>query len=356
MKLFDPKKGNMNLNGNNTTIGEYESFMNSRFNSAPADQILNTIWYDEDDMIKNNTAGFFMLEKLKELENAGFIRFVGDGSNRRFFSVNSDMRAVLNRAGFYDSTVPVVCGIPINIVNGTKDNNREILAPRYIDMVCASASVTEEAKYLQMVLPKAVGYDEDSYIILQEEVTPIEKSSIVLDLYNSNPEKYKGNIGSAVLDAFYTYPELMSQLDYLMKCMDQYFIMCDLNIIFSRFNFGFKNIGGTEYLTILDLGGVIPRVNEDSVPKCPHCGGKLHYVNIAEKFYNEDKHRRERLYMALSTSGLYSCKSEICHGPNMDPETVDDITVYEGYRRNLIRGLSSGRINPNGWTEFVNAL
>jgi hypothetical protein len=354
MKLYDPNNGKTttNLAGGS----EYDEFMRQRYNSAPAEQILNTIWYDEDDMIKNNTAGFFMLEKLKELENSGFIRFAGDGSNRRFFEINSDMRGVLNRSGFYDSNVPVVCGIPINIVNGTKDNNREILAPKYIDMVCASANATDESRYLQLVLPKAVAYDDSNYIIMQEKVTPIEQSAIVQELYNSNPEKYKGNVGSAVLDAFYTYPELMAQLDKLMQAMDKYFVMCDLNIIFSRFNFGFKNIGGAEYLTVLDLGGVIPRVVEDLVPKCPHCGTDLHYVNIAEDFFNADKFRRERLYMALTSSGLYSCKSSYCHGEKIDPETVDDIVVFEGYRKNLIRGISSGKINLNGWNELAEAL
>ena len=355
MNLFNPNRGNVlgtELKGGNNN----KNFLAQNYNKASAEEILDTVLYHLEYMISNNIAGFYILEQLKALEDAGYIEFAGDGSNRRFFKVNADMRNVLNRKGFFNSGASVVCGIPINFVNGTKDNRREILAPEYMKFVIASPNPDENAQYLQAIIPEAVAYDTNANIIIQEEVTPIEKSEVVLDLYNNNPEKYKGNIGSAVLDAFYTHPELMAQLDKLMTAMDQYFVMCDLNIVFSRFNFGFKRLNGIDYLTVLDLGGVLPRVAENAMPKCKSCNYKLSYVNIGEPFYNEDKGRRERLYMGLSTTGLYTCKNPYCHGEGSDPEVIDDMKVFEEYRKNLIRMVSTGEINLNGWDTFRLAL
>ena len=122
----------------------------------------------------------------------------------------------------------------------------------------------------------------------------------------------------------------MSQMKSLMSAMDHYFVLNDLNILFSRFNFGFKKLGSEDYLTILDLGHVLPKIYPETYPICPHCGQFLSYITIADDFYqNADDAFKSRLKAHLILAGAYSCKNKFCNanGKGNDPYIEEDDRV-----------------------------
>lgn len=300
------------------------------------DEIVETINYSS----ANGLSGIYILNKLENMIKEGKLELFGNGSNRRVYTVNADMRTVLNKIGFPDNTVDTVICVPFNVHSGAKDNLRESFAPEFIHQEANYVSNHDnDAQVLKSLIPIGRIYDYPAgNIIVQEKITPIEHDEEVQALIKSNPGMYTTDIGSAVLKVITSSEKWMTQLYNLIRAMDKYFVMADLNILFSRFNFGFKYINGEKYLTILDLGYVLPRFFEDFVPRCPSCGNKLSYVNIAEEFFNKEEGRRERLKMMLNMGGLYSCKNDACHhnGANSDPYCVEDMRVFEEYRRRCV--------------------
>lgn len=335
MGLWD----NNNQNNQSSRNGGYANavVVPNRFTARQIlDEIVGIINYSTD----NGLSGIYILNELDRMIAEGKINLFGNGSNRRVYTVNADMREVLNQVGFPDNTIETVICVPFNAHSGSKDNLREAFAPEYIYQEANYVNNNDkDAQVLKAILPLGRVYDYPTgNVIIQEKITPIEHDDEVQALLKTNPGLYSKDLGSAVLKVIASSQKWMTQMYHLMRAMDKYFVIADLNILFSRFNFGFKYVGGEKYLTILDLGYVLPKYFEDFVPRCPSCGEPLHYVNIAEPYFNDKEDRRERLRMMLNMGGLYSCKNENCghNGKGGDPFSVEDMRVFEEYKRRCI--------------------
>ena len=313
-----------------------------------AESILDEIVAVVNASIDNGQSGIYILNHLNKMVEEGKITLFGNGSNRRVYTVNADMKNVLNRIGFPDNTIDTVICVPFNVHSGSKDNLREAFAPEFIHTEANYVNPNDnDAQVLKSLIPLGRIYDYPTgNVIVQEKIIPIEQDDEVIALINSNPGLYGNDVGSAVLKVITSSEKWMKQMYHLMKALDKYFVIADLNILYSRFNFGFKYVNGEKYLTVLDLGYVLPRYFEDMMPKCPSCGEPLHYVNIAEEFFNADDARKERLKMMLNMGGLYSCKNLECdhNGKGGDPFLVEDMKVFEEYRKRCVAKFMS---NPS---------
>lgn len=311
----------------------------------PAEAILMEIKNHLSYMIDHSLPGKYIIQVLDRMVTEGKISYAGHGSNRKVIKINRPMTMVLNRVGFTNVNGGVVVKIPFNILGGGKDNLREEVAVEHIKKLALRPGVSQDIINLSRLLFECKIYDpEHGHILIEEEIVPIERTSLVTKLMERNPMQYnEHNIGDAVLEVVSNDSNLVNQMRQLMRGMDEAFVMSDLNILYSKFNFGFKNVNGKYYLTIIDLGTVLPKVFPNLVPVCPSCGKPLSYINIFEPFYNENEARKLRLQTRLISSGYYSCKSPDCtyNGTvgERDPYMVEDIMVFDKYRENVLNFL-----------------
>lgn len=317
------------------------------------DEILSNLAY----MVDNNLPGIYILKVLDRMEFEKKISFVGDGSNRIAIEINADMRPILNDIGFLNSNMNVVVKVPFNVFTGSKDNRREEVIFDYMQRIAFpyGKSGESDAISLAALVPESHAYDiANAQLLVQEELIPIERSDLVMNLLRTNNMEYtEENLGDAVLAIIKNDKNLFDQMNFIMNTMDKYFVMADLNIMKSRFNFGFKmamdQYGNKRaYLAPLDLGYALPRIFPDLLPKCPECGRELHYVHIGCDMYNASEERKKRLNPRLMLNGLYSCMNEACtyNGTtgDRDPYTVDDMQIFHMYE-SAVRDLL--RSNPN---------
>lgn len=328
------------------------------------EDILNYIVDHAYYMIKNNISSRYIIDILDGLRDSGIIEYIGFGSNRRFFKIKADMRSLINSLGFSNSNIDVICGIPFNVFGGTKDNFREFYATEFIRKLAVQTGETD-AVFLASVLPEAKIYDSEGIIILQEMVVPIESSDLVLSELEKNIDNFvstdnndhdvvRTHIGNAVLSLLWNNDNLKKQYINIMNAMDKYFVFADLNIFYSRFNFGFKRTNQGWYLTVLDLGTVLPKISGAMIPVCSHCGHELHYVHFGDKYIFDGTERERRTVAALQQSGLYRCTNPNCdtiknHGIEFN---IMDMQVFEMYKLSLMDYIYSNPQNVRDTTMY----
>ena len=325
-------------------IGSQQSY-----SSVNAYDILAEISHVIDIVIQRNLSGDMIIDAIERMTAERKIEIKGIGTNRICIKLLADTRDLLNRMSFTDNTMPVVVKIPYNLSTGGKDNLREEFAYFYTKNLHVKNPDLISADRLSKLLPVTKKYDDYGFILIQEEIIPIENSEIVLaEIKNGNFSD--ASKASAVISAVVSNEALHLQMYDLVNYLDELFVIADLNVLFSRFNFGFKQIGNHHYLTVLDLGYALPKMFPRFEPKCPRCGQKLRYVNIADDYYNGGGlARKEKIKNKLiSQGGFYSCKNENCSNSDIngnivssggtDPFMKKDMDVFEQYAADVRTG------------------
>ncbi len=321
-------------------------------NQVTAKVILDDLNITIHKIINEGLPSSVLIEKLESLEKNGYIRTVGFGSNRRCIEIIPDMREVLNNIGFFNNAVPTVVMVPFNIKSGRLDNLREGLVPDSLNTL-ASSIPNSPALKLMSILPYAKVYDKNGYLLIQERVVPIEHSNVLgnflsrkgIDIRNAKNDE----IGQRIIEMFNESPILQTEYNNLISMMDKVFVMWDLNLMYSTFNYGFKTLNGKQFLTILDMGYVLPRIPLVE-PKCPNDGNALEYFSCYDPSLNTDNARKERVLNRFYVGGLYRCSSVngcVAKGPQKsgDEFMVDDSSVFMWYEENLRNAWRAGAIN-----------
>ena len=321
-------------------------------NQVTAKTILDDLNITIHKIINEGLPSNVLIEKLESLERNGYIRTVGFGSNRRCIEIIPDMRQVLNDIGFFNNSVPTVVMVPFNIKSGRLDNLREGLVPSVLN-VHASTIPNSPALKLMTVLPYAKVYDKNGYLLIQERVVPIEHSNALRNFMNSKGIDIRNTkddeIGQSIVEMFNESPMLQNEYNNLLSMMDKVFIMWDLNLMYSTFNYGFKTVNGKTFLTILDMGYVLPRIPAVE-PKCPNDGVTLEYFSCYDPSINNNNARKERVLNRFYAGGLYRCSSVndcMAKGPQKtgDEFMVDDSSVFMWYEENLRNAWRTGAVN-----------
>ena len=164
---------------------------------------------------------------------------------------------------------------------------------------------------------------------LSQQVQNLIQRDTTTDLNGEYHDEY-GNPKRASYLAKYltTNSAAVAQLQKIIFTLDKYFVMADINPLYSPCNYGFKRMpNGEEILTILDLGYVLPK--ERSEPTCPKCGVALKYVIPTEDLVTQTGQAGTQLARKLLINGLYSCKNNSCKEGNSPVFTsYPDETVF----------------------------
>ena len=339
---------NNNFNGNN---GNFNNFDNNGFPSNPnnfapvtAESILNEI---NNAIVLMQTGGtgdpFYVQRVIDQMIMQGKIVKVGGGSNRICIELLANDYELRTRLGM---TAPiaekVIYMIPAyKIVDGTKDNKREDAMWRKIQF-SGNDNSQEMSLLRNLALPSKM--IPGTFILMQERVVKIEEATVIQAAMRSG--KYRDDeIGKACRDLILDNPSVYAQYAALMRAMDKYFIMADLNPEFSPFNFGFKSRGGQSYLTILDYGYVAERIGAG--PVCPNCGRPLHYIIPKEEWLRPDLPLEQNPLSTIATAveqfGYYSCKNPSCKGGTANGSAMRNTVPYYEKDIDVFLKYTSGR-------------
>ena len=296
---------------------------------------------------------------LDRLRQSGDIIDVGTGTNRRIIQLSDryDLSQLKSRYAPTLANKPVVFKIPFKVQEGRIDNLREAFITQSTYRLHIS---NPDFKYLLQTLPESYMLREplDTSILMAEFVTPGELSQQVQNMINRDAErKYYDEYGNpkraSYLTEYLTSNSLaVQQLEKLVLTLDKYFVMADINPIYSPCNYGFKKMpNGEEILTILDLGYVLPK--ESVSPMCPKCGGSLKYVTPTEDLITKTGPRGQALHRRLGLNGLYSCKNDNCTEGNTAVFTsyADETVFFEHVQR--LRELWSQQMQTYSLLQYL---
>ena len=296
---------------------------------------------------------------LDRLRQSGDIIDVGTGTNRRIIQLSDryDLSQLKSRYAPTLANKPVVFKIPFKVQEGRIDNLREAFITQSTYRLHIS---NPDFKYLLQTLPESYMLREplDTSILMAEFVTPGELSQQVQNVINRDAErKYYDEYGNpkraSYLTEYLTSNSLaVQQLEKLVLTLDKYFVMADINPIYSPCNYGFKKMpNGEEILTILDLGYVLPK--ESVSPMCPKCGGSLKYVTPTEDLITKTGPRGQALHRRLGLNGLYSCKNDNCTEGNTAVFTsyADETVFFEHVQR--LRELWSQQMQTYSLLQYL---
>lgn len=88
----------------------------------------------------------------------------------------------------------------------------------------------------------------------------------------------------------------------LIRTLEQYFALADVNIFHTPYNFGYKDGGN---LALLDLGDLIP-IPTGSVLQCPVCGSPVKY------YLPEIEPQLDRFVERATAVDVYTCTNPAC--------------------------------------------
>lgn len=272
---------------------------------------------------------FYAIKVIDKFIASGDIIKVGGGSNRIAIKFNNnkhnDMQ-LRNAAGMANFPNVVYMIPAFKIVDGLKDNKREEGVFNFVFNMPLNGdpniTILKERTLPSRMIPS-------SNILMQKQVTRIEDSVPVQQLIKTG--QYTPNqIADACRDTVLENPAVYSQYFKLMKAMDVYFVMADLNPEFSSFNFGFDERNN---LVILDYGYVVPKDPRRPLV-CPHCGMPYHYLIPGEDFLEnstpQDRSIIQGIRSEVSRFGQYCCKNMNCR-PTVGPTIEKDIDVFLRY-------------------------
>ena len=314
------------------------NYNNNYYNPQPQIKTAEMVLAEIDQAIKDTiqyTSVSKITATLDRLRQAGDIVDVGTGTNRRIIQLSDryDLSQLKARYAPTLANKAVVFKIPFKVQEGRVDNLREAFITQSTYRLHIS---NPDFKYLLQTLPESYMLKEplDTCILMAEFVTPGELSQQVQNMIQRDGErKHYDEYGNAkrasYLTEYLTSNSLaIQQLEKLVFTLDKYFVMADINPIYSPCNYGFKKLpSGEEILTILDLGYVLPK--ESVSPVCPKCGGALKYVTPTEDIVTKTGPRGQALTRKLGLNGLYSCKNDNCtEGSTAVFTSYPDETVF----------------------------
>lgn len=346
-----------NYNDNQNNNGGYaRPVVSNNYSRFVAEDILDEVSYYVQFMIDNNAPGDYLISQLQRMESEGKIQIVGHGTNRKVLKINADMRNTLNRIGFVNASLPVVVKVPFNIYSGRMDNIREAFAWYFMQKERSSYLRDPEAQKdvddLAEWIPQGVIYDEPfGFALIHEEVTPIEMSDIVTEELEKKGLKYNPrNVAQTVVDLYENNEVVKAQMRRLLYLIDKFFIVKDINPLYSIFNFGVKRFaGGKDFIVPLDLGYALPRLSRNLSPHCPYCGEVLSHVAYYEDFTTSDEARKNRIHERLHMGGLYSCKNLNCTANgstgDRDPFYMNDSEVFNNYLEETRNRIATRELN-----------
>jgi len=216
------------------------------------------------------------------------IDMVGEGTNRNVFRDNTDSNGVVFK-------------IPHKLV-GYSDNIRAYMVSNYahqhnLDNHIAKVSL--------------VNGIEPYYCIAQQYVTVLDPS---------------GDWVKSLADNLYSdYQKVIGEIN-------KHFVLCDVNLFHTPYNFGYVN----EHLTILDLGYLLPRDlfdtgNNNMVIQCPVCGNTMDYYMPTDNPMEMEKFQ--------SGLDVYTCSNPDC-----------EHSVYANAGENMVYIGSNGARHKANWS------
>lgn len=266
----------------------------------------------------------YVRDTLLRLQKEGKIQIVGGGQNRVAIALVADdsrLRQMYNMNG------PMIIMVPVKLPEGIRDNNRA--AQGYFKIANSGMDQSADmnlvrATYLpSYLLP-------NSYLLVQKRAIRIEDCDGVKKLIASGKYDANKQLALACRDYIVTNPHIYNQYSALITAYDKYFVMADLDVEFSPWNFGFVIDGNKEILVIIDYGYMTPR---DYPLLCPSCGQPLHYCIPGEPFLKDKA--LSALQVSVDTFGQYSCKNLSCNGGKGNgtdiPYYRPDIEVFMDY-------------------------
>lgn len=260
-------------------------------------------------LVNNDTD--ILINRLSVLANAGLIIPVGPGTNRLTLELAIPHEDIKAQYGIQNKRV--VFKIPYKIKEGEKDNKRENLIYK---IALENRLSNPEFDYLLSVIPASsmLMFPANSGILIAEYITPIETTQEVRQI--ANRENTPDKLASAATILLTKDSNIVAQLNKIISVLDKYFVMADLNPIYSPLNYGFKN----NMLAILDLGYVLPK--EGIEPRCVKCQNILHYLLPTDPHLNSiatsaqlDNSYRSKINMLtthMATGGLYYDRNINC--------------------------------------------
>lgn len=272
---------------------------------------------------------FYAIKVIDKFIESGDIIKVGGGSNRiaiKFNNMKHNDMQLRNASGMANFPNVVYMVPAFKIVDGLKDNKREEGVFNFVFNMPLNGdphiTVLKERTLPSRMIP-------NSNILMQKQVTRIEDSVPVQQLIKTG--QYTPNqIADACRDTILENPTVYSQYFKLMKAMDTYFVMADLNPEFSSFNFGFDERNN---LVILDYGYVVPKDPRRPLV-CPHCGMPYYYLIPGEDFLEnstpQDRSIIQGIRSEVSRFGQYCCKNMNCR-TTVGPSVEKDIDVFLRY-------------------------
>lgn len=245
----------------------------------------------------------YVRDTLLRLQKEGKIQIVGGGQNRVAIALVADdsrLRQMYNMNG------PMIIMVPVKLPEGIRDNNR---AAQCYNKVANSGMDTSAAMQLirNTYLPSFML--PNSYLLVQKRAIRIEDCDGVKKLIASGKYDPNSQLALACRDYIVETPNIYNQYATLIEAYDKYFVMADLDVEFSPWNFGFVMNGTQEVLVIIDYGYMTSR---EYPLNCPVCGQPLHYCIPGEPFLKNKA--ISALNVSVENFGQYSCKNMSCNG------------------------------------------
>ena len=270
----------------------------------------------------NNNADI-LINRLSALANAGLITPIGPGTNRLTLELAIPHDDIKAQYGMQNKRV--VFKIPYKIKEGEKDNKRENLIYK---IALENRLSNPDFDYLLSVIPASsmLMFPANSGILIAEYITPIETIQEVRQIAKreSTPDK----LASAATTLLTKDTNVATQLNKIMTILDKYFIIADLNPVYSPLNYGFKN----NMLAILDLGYVLPK--EGIEPRCTRCQNILHYLLPTDAALNSvPVNSSNVITKQMLTGGLYYDKNPSCSAVGFTTEP--DMAVFLEHKAKL---------------------
>lgn len=310
---------NNNMNGNNNNFRPPVQNFNAESVIQEIDSAIMSLMQGRIGNI------MYVRDTLLRLQKEGKIQIVGGGQNRVAIALTADdsrFRQMYNMNG------PMIIMVPVKLPEGIRDNNR---AAQGYQKVCNSGM--DQSPEMQLIrniyLPSYML--PNSYLLVQKRAIRIEDCDGVKKLIASGQYDVNTQLALACRDYIIKNQHIYNQYVSIINAFDRYFVMADLDVEFSPWNFGFiMNGNGQEVLTIIDYGYITSR---EYALTCPSCGQPLHYCIPGEPFL------KDKALSALSVSvdnfGQYSCKNLKCNGGKGNGTNVPyyrpDIEVFMEY-------------------------
>lgn len=286
---------------NNFNFNNYNNPQMQQFN-VTAENIISTLDTAVKDVLNGrNSNVMHIISTVENLAAQGLITIVGGGNNRVCIALNINHQNLKSLYQFYSD---VIFMVPLKLPEGIKDNMRE----HYMwEQIRTSGEMTDEMTFLKNhVLPSVL--IQNTTLLMQERVIRIEDYAPV-QAYMTQKGYGKDLIGLAIKELILGSSQLYNQYSNLIRALDTYFVMADLNVEYSSFNFGIRRSGGKEYLTILDYGYTLWKTRP---LLCPKCGKPMKYVIPGEPFLKDPSNKAIATH--ILTFGYYSCKNQMCTG------------------------------------------